>query len=298
MIWAVYFAALKRGSIQSQLTFLSCMWRKSRSFICFCPSSRCFLFYNIRLKSPKSSLPLWSQQGRVGTLCEKMIKPVFDYLINPSTLSSYTNGSMFLDPDSTNILANEINFITPRSRLLQIKANWKLPISDQPIWHPKLVALSNMVSSSICVSDHESKLGAPETLSCFPSCWEMSYLSDLFSLIKPVEATHSTPGYIIFLACSIILEILVIKDKNSWVFFELKNDKKSGPFFDPLPFRLHAAFYSHLDILAIGIILVFFLVLLFFKDWCLMKCFLKNNWKKIFQNVLYIELNTFLCIFY
>lgn len=59
----------------------------------------------------------------MGTLCEKMIKPVFDYLINPSTLSSYTNGSMFLDPDSTNILANEINFITPRSRLLQIKAN-------------------------------------------------------------------------------------------------------------------------------------------------------------------------------
>lgn len=112
------------------------------------------------------------------------------------------------------------------------------------------------------------------------------------------KATHSTPGYIIFLACSIILEMLVIKDKNSWGFFKHKNYKKSGPFFDPLPFRLHAAFYSHLDILVITIILVFFLILLFFKDCSLMKCFLKNNWKKVIQNVLYIQLNDFLCLFY
>lgn len=94
------------------------------------------------------------------------------------------------------------------------------------------------------------------------------------------KATHSTSGCIIFLACSIMLEMLVIKDKNSWGFLKYKNYKKSGPFFDSPPFRLHAAFYSHLDILAIAIILVFFLILLFFKDFSLVKCFLKKTTEK------------------
>lgn len=100
------------------------------------------------------------------------------------------------------------------------------------------------------------------------------------SSFQSCKATHSTPGYIIFLARCIMLEMLVIKDKNSWSFFKHKNHKKSGPFFDPPPFRLHAAFYSHLDILVIAIVLIFFLVLLFFRDCSLVKCFLKKQLKK------------------
>lgn len=161
------------------------MWRKSRRFICFCASSRCFVFYNIRYKSPKFCFTATVIPAGKGALCQKMIKPVLDYSINSSALSCCINGSMFLDPDSTTIFANEIrplNFSTHRWWLLQIGADWKLSILDQAIGHPTHGAL---VSLSICVSDHGSGLGAPESLSCFPNCWDMNYLADLFSLVKP-----------------------------------------------------------------------------------------------------------------
>lgn len=138
-----------------------------------------------------------------GTLCEKMIKPVFDYSVNPSTLSSNINRRMFLDPDSTTILANEIrplNFTTQRSWLLQIGADWKLPISDQARGDPTPGALSNLVSLSICVSEHGSGLGAPESLSCSASCWEISYLPDLFSLVEP-HTQHSRIYYFSGMFC-------------------------------------------------------------------------------------------------
>lgn len=101
-------------------------------------------------------------------------------------------------------------------------------------------------------------LGGPEHLSHFPSYWAMSYLSDLF---RTCRATHSTPGYILSLACSIILEMLVIKGKNSWGFFSMKIIKNQD-LFDPLPFRMRAALCCPLDTITIAIILVSFSIFL------------------------------------
>lgn len=132
-----------------------------------------------------ASQPLWSQQGRVHSMKRwQSLSSTVQWI----PLSSYINGSMFLNTDSTTVFANEIrplNFTVHWPWLLQIGADWKLPISDQTIGHPTPRPLSNLVSLRIYVSGHGSRLGAPESLSCFPSCWEMSYLSDLFSLVKP-----------------------------------------------------------------------------------------------------------------
>lgn len=266
---------MRLNIISIDLSVLSCEGNQGRLFASVLPQGG--FFYNIRLKSPKFCFIATVITAGKCTLREKMIKPIFDYLINPSALSSHINAGMFLDSDSTTVFANEIrplNFTIHRLWLLQIRADWKLPISDQAIGHP--TPEQSGLSECLCKWSWVQVGGSWKSV-LFP---QLQGDENFIWSFQSCKATHSTPGCIIFLACSTILERLVIKDKNSRGFFKHKNYKKSGPFFDPLPFRLHAAFYSHLDTLVIVIILVFFLVLLFFKDCSLVKCFLKKQLNK------------------
>lgn len=114
---------------------------------------------------------------------------------------------------------------------------------------------------------------------------------------RTCKDTHSTKGYILSLACSIVLEVLVTKGKNSWGFFSMTIIKRSGPFFDPLPLRLHAALCSHLDTTTLAIILVSFRIFLGSSisqgsqpHEMLYKRKNKKQ-RKVFQNVPYIQLN-------
>lgn len=139
-----------------------------------------------------------------------MVKPCSGYSPNLSVIPSSINGSMFCNPDSTTQSTNGIRplnspYIGHDCSKLQLSSSHLPQIVQLGTW--SLWPLVWLVMRS------------PESPSIFPSCWTVSYLSDLSGLVKPLRALQDIlfPWHV-----SLHWKFCLVRGKIAGVFLSMK----------------------------------------------------------------------------